>query len=59
MLEAEIAFAYDIEDILELMEGLVKNCIRHIIYDNLHDWSIAAENDLELKVCFINAVWDN
>lgn len=50
MLEAEIAFAYEIEDILEIMEDLVKFCITQVLFENGHDWSIATENDTLLRV---------
>ncbi|XP_035715819.1 probable asparagine--tRNA ligase, mitochondrial isoform X2 [Folsomia candida] len=49
MLEAEIAFAYEIEDILEIMEDLVKFCITQVLFENGHDWSIATENDTLLR----------
>lgn len=45
MVEAEIAFAYEIKQILEIMEGLVKHCVRKILTDHVGDWNIQTRNE--------------
>lgn len=51
MVEAELAFAYHIEEILEVMEDLVKFCIRRILTDSIHDWGLQTDDDVNLRVC--------
>jgi aspartyl/asparaginyl-tRNA synthetase len=50
MVEAEQAFAYEIEDILEVMEGLVKNCIETVLSKHSRDWEVLSENNENLRV---------
>lgn len=49
MVEAELAFAHNIEQILESMEGLVKSCVRKVLTDCVGDWSMQT-NDVEYNL---------
>ncbi|ODM92201.1 putative asparagine--tRNA ligase, mitochondrial [Orchesella cincta] len=44
MVEAEMAFAYEIEQILEVMENLVKSSIRMALTDCIGDWNVVTGN---------------
>jgi len=50
MIEAEVAFAYDIQEILAIIEKLVKFCIRRVIFDNPNEWEFCCEETNDLKV---------
>lgn len=40
MVEAELAFAYELEQILESMEGLVKFCVKKVLTECVGDWGL-------------------
>ncbi|CAL8103231.1 unnamed protein product [Orchesella dallaii] len=44
MVEAEMAFAFEIEQILEVMENLVKSCIQTALTDCIGDWNLVTSN---------------
>lgn len=50
MVEAEIAFATEINHILHPMEQLVKEVIHKIVYDSTYEFSIFSESNEELRV---------
>jgi len=49
MVEAEQAFAYQLEDILTVMERLIQFCIRRIISEHHADWNFYTEENSELR----------
>jgi len=50
MIEAELAFAFEIEQILSVMENLVKFALSRIFYHNSIDWGLYTEQNVELQV---------
>lgn len=54
MVEAELAFAYDISHILEPMEELVKDVVRAVSYDSTYEFNTFSESNEELRVCHMS-----
>lgn len=51
MVEAELAFCHEIEQILEVMEGLVKFCGEKVLSDCLGDWNTQMRDaDTDVRV---------
>lgn len=44
MIEAEIAFAHNIQQILTSIEGLVKHASRRFLTDSIGDWSLQTKD---------------